>query len=1009
MKKIFLLLTFLTLGSIFIVNATALQSSPGKISGKVIDKISSEALIGTNITIEGTSLGAAADLDGGFFIPGIPPGSYSIKFSYLGYKELKQDIEIQSGESLELIILLEPQSIIGEEVIITTQAKGQRSAMNQQRSSNAIVDIVASDRIREVPDVNAAESIGRLPGVSLKRSGGEGNKVVIRGLSPKYSIVQLDGVRLTGVDLDRGVGLSGITSEMLDGIELSKSLTPDKDADAIGGIINLRTRVAQKGFHVDAFAQTGYNDLEKSLGNYKFSLGIGNRFFEDKLGVLINAGTEQVIRSSDRFSASYNSIVTASQGDSLKTNNASIREVKAIRNRKFASMVLDFKNDFMTLKFNNTINHMTNQNETRDNEFRFGENDFRMRITEDKPIEAIRTHSLSSAFKLASTTLNINLSYNKTQLDKSLDRYTFVDDYALKDEYASIPEGDKFFKEPSYLIDKYYDVPSAYSAYLDNDVRDTTVRFDDTKTAEIDWKIPFNLSKKVSGYLKVGGKYLQKNRSSDRESFESYYHGGLGSNSRKPRVYEQFPELLTKDDIEGYLSKTGIPAINFDDPDYDYGTILNDRYQLGWSPDLDRLKEVHNYDLYPADQIYRLGVQSADQDYLSLEKLMATYIMAEINIGKRIMILPGVRYEYMQTEYTANYIWEDPFAQDGLKIGYPDTVSVNDRSNKNWFPSINMKIDVSKAFDIRAAYYKSASRPDYRLLSPAIVSDNARRVVNAYNPFLKPSIANNYDLGFSFYNNKFGLFSVNLFYKNISDLIYRIPTYETQYFDVLVDAPDGFIESLQKPRVLYSDELIKPEGGSQMPNYPINNPNLAKLGGIELSWQTNFWYLNSPILRGIVLNLNYSRIWSQTEYPYLEVITTYTDDFPIPKVINTPYYRTRTGRMLDQPTSLFNASLGWDYKGFSSRISLRSQVETLQAIDPVEDLKDEISGQIIGLDLSLKQEIHKGLYLSLDVINLTQYIDESYYRAQSSLGSIDMPKNAETYGLTAQLGLRYVF
>ena len=171
---------------------------------------------------------------------------------------------------------------------------------------------------------------------------------MIRGLSPQYSIVQIDGVRLTGVDLDRSVGLSGITSEMLDGIELSKSLTADKDADAIGGIVNLRTRVAEKGFHFDVLAQGGYNDLERALGNYKFAAGVGNRFFENKLGVLFNAGTEQVIRSCDRFTASYDAVPTASLGDSLKTNSATIREQKAIRNRKFGSLVLDYKTDFMT-------------------------------------------------------------------------------------------------------------------------------------------------------------------------------------------------------------------------------------------------------------------------------------------------------------------------------------------------------------------------------------------------------------------------------------------------------------------------------------------------------------------------------------------------------------------------------------------------------------------------------------------------------------------------------------
>ncbi len=982
------------------------QSGNAQIKGTVIDALTEEPLFGASVAVEGTSLGATTDLNGQFTIYNIPAGTYTLLVRYIGYEDIDStNIQLKEGETFYINSAMIAGLEVLSEVVVTAMVKGQMAAMNQQRASNSIVDIVASDRIREIPDVNAAESIGRLPGVSLKRSGGEGNKIVVRGLSPEYTIVQIDGVRLTGVDLDRSVGLSGVTSEMLDGIELTKSLTADKDADAIGGVVNLRTRVAEEGFHFDILAQGGYNSLDQKFGNYKFAAGIGNRFFGNKLGVLFNAGLEQVIRSNDTFTASYDAIPTTSLGDSLKTNNATIREQKATRSREFGSLVLDYKTDFMSIKFNNTLNRMTNVNVRRDNEFRFGENDFRFKMSEEKPIEILQTHSLNSSFNIVNTSLDINLSYSNTKLDKPLDRYTFVDDQGLKDEYQSIPEGDKFFASPSYLIDKYYDTPSAYFAYLDNDIRDTTFRRDETKAAEISWKVPYSFSKKISGYLKVGFKYSQKDRSSDRESHESYYHGGLGTNSRNPNVYEQFPDLLKNEDIPGYVANVGIPALNFDDPDYDYGEILNGRYQMGWSADLDRLQEVHNYSLYPIDQIYRRGVESADQDYINQEKLMAGFIMAEINIGRRFMILPGLRYEYMQTEYTANYIWEDPFAQDGLLIGYPDTVSVNDRNNVNWFPSINTKIEVTEWWDIRAAYYKSCSRPNYELLSPGLISNNNRTEITAFNPFLNPSIAHNFDLGFSFYTNKLGLLTVNLFYKDISELVYRIPTYQSQYFDNMVGAPESFIESLQKPRVLYSDDLLL-ETGSEMKDYPVNNPNKARFRGIEFSWQTNFWYLSNKVLRGFVVNLNFSKIWSETEFPYLEVVTTYSDDF-IPQVTNTPYYRTRNGRMLDQPSTLFNGSIGWDYKGFTSRLSIRYQGETIEAIDPIDNLKDEITSEIFGLDLLLKQQITRGLSVTLSIINLTQYIDDSYYSATYSEGQIEMPKNSEFYGLSAQLGIRY--
>jgi len=311
---------------------------------------------------------------------------------------------------------LSPESILTEVVIVTAQVRGQRAAINQMRSSNEIINVVSSDKIRDVPDANAAESIGRLPGVSLQRSGGEGNKVVVRGLSPQFTIVQVDGVRLSGVDNDRGVGMSTISSEMLDGIELSKSLTADKDADAIGGIINLRTRVADKGFHVEALALGGYNSLEKSLNNYKFSVNAGNRFFTDKLGVLVTLGKEQVVRSSDNFDAGYHANITA-LADELYTDFANLNERIRNRNRTHGGFVLDFKNDFMKIKFNNIFSKMTDENVERVNIYRFSNSDFQLDMIETIPTEKIQTNSLNTEFNILNTQLNADFSYSKTNLD----------------------------------------------------------------------------------------------------------------------------------------------------------------------------------------------------------------------------------------------------------------------------------------------------------------------------------------------------------------------------------------------------------------------------------------------------------------------------------------------------------------------------------------------------------------------------------------------------------------
>jgi len=206
----------------------------GNLRGTVTDSLTKESLIGANVFLLGTSLGSATDIEGNYVINRIPEGTYKVKVSYVGYKPKIYDVVIQKNKTVVFNFNLVPDVIEGTEVIITAQAVGQAAAINQQLASNTIINVVSEEKIKELPDANAAESIGRLPGVSILRSGGEANKVILRGLSDKYTTVTIDGIRIASTDAEsRGLDLSTISQSSLAGIELYKALTSDKDADAI--------------------------------------------------------------------------------------------------------------------------------------------------------------------------------------------------------------------------------------------------------------------------------------------------------------------------------------------------------------------------------------------------------------------------------------------------------------------------------------------------------------------------------------------------------------------------------------------------------------------------------------------------------------------------------------------------------------------------------------------------------------------------------------------------------
>jgi len=173
--KIVISVLILFLNSIFVFAA-----DPGSISGRVLDKISGEGLPGANVYIEGTAFGTATGLDGSFTLSKIPAGEYELSIRYIGYSIQKVSILIEAGETLNQDILLEEDAASIEEVVVTAQLRGQRGAINRQLTANSVMNAVSKDKLQELPDANIAESLGRIPGVSVGRSAGEANKIIIR-------------------------------------------------------------------------------------------------------------------------------------------------------------------------------------------------------------------------------------------------------------------------------------------------------------------------------------------------------------------------------------------------------------------------------------------------------------------------------------------------------------------------------------------------------------------------------------------------------------------------------------------------------------------------------------------------------------------------------------------------------------------------------------------------------------------------------------------------------------
>ncbi len=948
-----------------------------RISGTVTEVGSNESLLGANVIIKGTSIGSAVDLDGQYVIPNVRPGTYVLEVTYIGFTTITREITVTAGQrTLVVNFQMEWQGVVGEDVIITAQARGQMAAINQQRTSNTITNIVSSDRIQELPDVNAAESIGRLPGVAIQRSGGEANKIAIRGLSPKFNTVTVNGVRVPSVDTqDRSVDLSLVSSNMLDGIEVTKALTPDKDADAIGGTVDLRLRTAPERLFADLQLSGGYTALQGTTGNYKIVGSTGKRFFDNTFGVIVGFNADSYDRSADQFSGGYELIPNPQNGNVLTPNVTSLnlRENSNTRSRLGGNLLLDYSFWEGKVVFNSFYNYLGNDGSTRTNELNVGSNQHKYSYSISKGDASIFTTSVNLEQDFDWIRFDVGGSYTSSLNKHPNDFYW---DFMEESAFNGADLGKIRFAPPATIPGVFKnDIENTYFNFMNITNRKTT----ENETGFFaNVSLPFSLTKQINGYVKAGGKYRRMDRVHDQEEIgRGMYYGG--DQEARNIVAQQLPDLGLQTGMNRF------PLTFFQDT-YTRDNFLNSEYPLGYTLNGSALRQVTDV-LRP--YFNYLGQGSLSNDYEGMEEYGAAYAMTEINFGNYVTLMPGVRYETEHTDYSAKFTLgtEDrPLGVNGLPttVAYRDTSTT--RSNQHLLPMVHLQIKPVDWINLRLAYTHTLSRPTFRQFAPITYVSRFRDWLSAPNTQLRTSESVNYDASLSVYRNKLGFFTVSAFYKEISGLIWGVN------FPLL--AGQTILPEIKIPNL----------NGVPRVGTSLNNDYLATVKGVELDWQTSFWYLPS-FMKGLVLNVNFTILESETKYPQFS-----RESIAItPRPARPPFTRDvivdtfRVGRMPDQPSSITNITLGYDYKGFSIRASYLYQSDILRSLASNPE-NDRFTEDYYRFDLSVKQQLPYNLQVFGNFNNLNNRADRNY---QSSIGNY--PTFIEYYGFTMDLGVRYQF
>jgi TonB-dependent receptor len=935
--------------------ADPVQQDHGTVSGRVVDAVTGEPLFGANVILQNTAIGAAANADGEYSISRLPAGEQVLVVRYLGYVTTSVEVTVVPGERVVMDISLQPDHVEGEEVVIYTQALGQARAIRQQLNANTIMNVVSETRLRELPDANAAESIGRLPGVSVLRDAGEGQKVAIRGMGPRYSSITIDGNRVPGTDGDRSVDLSMISPEMLAGIEVYKSLRPDMDADAIGGSVNFRMGGAPSETRYRVNLESGYNNQIGGVGNYKASIMGSSRFLDNRLGVMVSGNAQQVDRSAHVLGSSYRILRDARPDEPhapIEVSSLNLLDLESTRQRYGGGVSVDWRLPNGRLFMNNMYSRQNREDIRYDRRYNLPNNrqEWRPRRTE-RNISTLNT-TLAGEHDLAWAEVEWRLNRSVTSNNTPYDHQAwFFEPSALDRSGADLTGGPQII--PTLALNR------TDRSFLESLVNDEREERQENLSASLDIQVPVVLGRYVAGYVKFGGKHYNN----FRDRFTTGY-----------RVFNwETPDLFNNPDstFPWVVNQSGrasmMPFIS--DPERSY-MILDGDYEMAHMPAIGLIDLM--WDSY--SDMYRRLYQSRFDDYEATERLSAGYVMTELNIGSRLMILPGVRYEYEHSEYSAMVGEFQGKMEDIEESDLTETFrdSVETRNMGMLFPMVQARYRVTDWFDIRAARTVSASRPSFAHLSPRFLINYDSGTVRRSHTQIRPMRSTNYDLFLTFNHNRLGLFTIGGFYKEVEDVIYT-----------------------RNANIVFPDELGLPANTRLFEiTEPVNNENLTTVHGFELEWQSNLTWLPSPF-NGLVLNANYSRFFSEAHYHGFEFRRT------MEGIVGIDTFRVAP--MTHQADHIANISVGYDYRGFSSRISMQYQGATLRSIGARPEL-DRYTDDYLRFDASIRQRFFsRRLSLFANLHNITNRED------RSSQFTYDRPRSIEYYGAAFDIGMEFQF
>ena len=854
-KVLLSLLILLSAGLQVLANVNVNELKHGTIKGRILDT-SNQTLPGATIYIDSLHTGVVSDINGFYTLTNIAPGTYKVKVSYVGYSPVEMTITVPEGKTVESDVMLN-DGVKLREVVVGGAFNGQRRALSSQKNAMGIVNVVSADQVGKFPDSNIGDALKRISGINVQYDQGEARFGQVRGTSADLSSVTINGNRIPSAEGDtRNVQLDLIPADMVQTIEVNKVVTADMDADAIGGSINLVTKNTPNKRMFNATAGSGYNAVSKKA-QLNLGLTYGDRFFNDKLGLMFSGSYQNAPGGSDNAEFEYDV-----DDGSVVMKEAQMRQYYVTRERQSYSLALDYEfNPDHKISFKGIYNRRNDW----ENRYRVVYKD----LDESDPSEqSIELQTKGGA----DDTRNARLERQQT-MDFTLDGEHNLGGRLLMDWAASFSRASEDRPNERYfglkmdnntgenLINTFRGIGgrAPYSTIaipgLDNEGWELDELTNSNQSIyENEWKFRLNfelpLMKGLYGNtLRFGGKYTNKEK--DRETTMYKYDGEDVNDNPIFNDGGAWREHGSSQIRKGFMVGDNYPE----------GTHFVSKKYLG----------SINFNSMQGEPDY----EEMSGNYHAKEEITSAYLRFDQKLGQKLDLMLGLRMEHTALNYRGLNWVVDEDENESLE-------STGNRKNSytNWLPSVLLKYDVNDDLKLRASFTETLSRPKYSALIPSVNYNRADEEATIGNPNLKPTTSYNFDLSAEYYFKSVGLVSVGLFYKSINN--------------VIVDEVWKGMDAQLPITGTYDYEISK----------PINAYD-ADLFGVEVAYQRDFGFI-TPALKCLGFYGNYTYTANKTKNHHFEHrVLEDGEDID----------------MIGSPEHTANASLFFEKWGFNLRLS----------------------------------------------------------------------------------------